>query len=290
MSAHTNGYAPHAPQSSPDREEEGPEELVDPTRLLSLNQWTGVRIRESTMASADDAAGIFDLYGTSRDSWAPSGHVAGERRASIGRVDGQASEHANANGNARVSRPSPLAGNAEAERGVEELVPPSPMSWSGPMEAMANREHRLSTGSSSFPSARVRDSMTPDITVTADCMPSKRDLRNSTHSSSTSATTPTHPSMSRLSPSPMQTAGPGMNAGAGASQVSFGSSQYPGEEADAFYVRSTCTSHFVPLFGLGNIADLFQTPGSKQKAFMAMGGTQAWSALEVDRAWASGRR
>jgi len=168
--------------------------------------------RESTVESADQAAGIFDLYGESglRDSWQSNGTGGTPQR----KISGE---------------------KGVPEGRIEQLTEPpgSPISWDGPMGAMNNvNGGRLSTSS-----------IAPPITVTPAATPEKRtfaEQRNSIFTSSSSSF-PMHPSINRLSPRHPQTETG--NSSASTSQISFaGSSQYPGEENDAFHVRSTCKS------------------------------------------------
>jgi hypothetical protein len=228
---------------------------LDARAKLGLSDRRG--IRESTVESADDAAGIFDLYGTSRESWAPS---HGGRVSSDSLHRGVQALERN---EGSVHEPSPVdqnhLGKVERVQAMEELAPPSPMSWAGPMEAISNGDRRYSAASNlsqsqGYGAGGRRTTLTPDITVTPELDSSRRNrdlrFRDSTISDSTSTTTanttPTRlsPSVSRLSPATRHASGVGVgvggNARAGTSQASFGSSQYPGEEADAFHVRSTC--------------------------------------------------
>ena len=162
--------------------------------------------RESTVESAVQAEGIIDLYGSSspRDSW-PSADPADTSHRRI------------------------TAGKGV----VEELAEPpgSPASWDGPIAALNN-------GFMSRPSS---SSTAPPITVTAPGTPEKGKFpsqRNSSFASSAPAS-PTYPSIARLSPHHAQARTE--NSSASTSQISVaGSFQYPGEENDAFRVRSTC--------------------------------------------------
>lgn len=159
------------------------------------------RRRESTLDSVDQAEGIFDLYERDRDSW-------------------------------RVP-----SGTAEQSNVQEELADPtSPVSWEGPMSALALPANGSRRSSMNPP---------PGITVTPDktLWPGRDNHRDSSLSASTSTSTsfpnsPTRKSMNGLSPA-LRVVG---NGSASTSQVSVAaSSQYPGEEDDAFHVRSTCT-------------------------------------------------
>lgn len=228
---------------------------LDARAKLGLSDRRG--IRESTVESADDAAGIFDLYGTSRESWVPS---QGVRNSSDSLQRGsQALERNEGSGHEPFLADETHLRKVERAQAMEELAPPSPMSWAGPMEAISNGDKRYSAASNlsqsqGYGAGGRRTTLTPDITVTPeldlDSSRRNRDLRfrDSTISDSTSTTTanttPTRlsPSVSRLSPATRHASGVGVggNTGAGTSQASFGSSQYPGEEADAFHVRSTC--------------------------------------------------
>lgn len=165
---------------------------------------------QSTFESADQAEGIFDLYGGARDSWQSNGpsHTPAE----------PVSQH--------------VIGNGQIEEHVEP--PKSPASWTGPVAALNDEGAQ---------SRRV-SSIAPPITVTAANTPERQrsfadHTRDSTFTSLNS-NSPTHPSIRRLSP---RQNGTSTNTSASTSQVSIaGSSQYPGEENDAFHVRSTCES------------------------------------------------
>lgn len=162
------------------------------------------RRRESTQDSVDQAEGIFDLYERDRDSW-------------------------------RAAPP-----HATKENGQEELADPaSPVSWEGPMSALARPIGNGSRRSSINPPPNIL--ITPDKTHLAG-RNSHRDssMSVSTSTSTSLAASPTHPSMSRLTPRHSISA----NGSASTSRVSIAaSSQYPGEDNDAFHVRSTCQLH-----------------------------------------------
>lgn len=177
------------------------DDLTDGARHLSLERPLAPRIkRQSTVESAAQAGGIFDLYGSGRDSW------RGESTPQ--------------------TSPNQASGGYREDGPMEELNSP------GPETTLANGNSRLSSTSTA---------VAPPITVTGPNTPERlADQRSSTFTSlSSNACSPTHPSISRLSP---RRPGTGSSS-ASTSQVSIsGSSQYPGEENDAFHVRSTCMS------------------------------------------------
>ena len=213
------------------------------------------RPRDSTYESAHDAAGIFSLYGDPRDSLL--GRPASQGPSSAPRT--------------------PIVPQDPAEETMEELHEPpvSPGIWEGPMQALqrssvGSRESKRDSSMSLAPPIHVSEH--PDV-------PNQRGLTNGTDvagangegqagqrasmlSNSTSSTTPpVHRNIARLSPAkPRVSNGSSLTSGSGSasvsssavpsrspsqSQISFaGSSQYPGEEADAFHIRSTCASFF----------------------------------------------
>lgn len=196
------------------------------------NEMTERGPRESTFESADQAAGIYSLYGDSlagdvnRESW----------RSSVGSI-GQAP----ANGRVGPSSgPRTPLRNSFTQDHAEGM---------GTMEQLGTEYDDLGLGERSGPNGVARESMgsestqilTPEIKIT----PSKTNGLNEHDRRSTlsAATTPTHPSVSRLSPRhPLGGSTTSATSSASTSVLSYaGSSQYPGEEEDAFRVRSTCT-------------------------------------------------
>lgn len=193
--------------------------------------------RESYVESADDAAGIFSLYGEDTDGDQRDGWVAREESTT------------NTPPHERMEQLGEAAGLGTAP------------SWEGPFSALSN-QHRLSAPSDqnhiAVPAPGIK--VTPDHSTLH--TPEKRQpissarnstltssARNSTFTSSTSGS-PTHPSIARLSPRVTQRGGSAdtsftsATSGSG-SQISIaGSCQYPGEEDDAFHVRSTCEYKF----------------------------------------------
>lgn len=220
--------------------------------------------RQSTLESADQAAGIFSLYGdpNARDSWQSSGsqgdsdqgvaydpHEGSHSQHVAGPSDGYVEESSNGYRNSTL-RESMVAGEESRDHptaGQETIVEPmSPQSWDGPMSEL-NGGSRFAAAQQQLPQLKA-----PNITVTPE-KKSRNSLnpssnRNSMLGSTTSsaATTPTHRSVQRLSPHPLgssvnSVASSNGSIGQNGSQASVaGSSQYPGEEADAFHVRSTC--------------------------------------------------
>lgn len=197
------------------------EDLINGARQLTLEHPASRRnLRKSTLDSAEDAKGIFDLYGGGRDSWrsdelesGPSArglkHSAPDERMDKGQMEelaGSPASLANRNGQLPVST-----------RGHEE-------------------EHEAGFESSGI---------APPITVTAANTPERvpfAEKRNSTFTS-VSSVSPTHPSIAKISPRLPRSS----NTSARTSQMDIaGSSQYPGEDDDAFHVRSTCESQSAP--------------------------------------------
>ncbi|KAL7423424.1 hypothetical protein Q5752_001004 [Cryptotrichosporon argae] len=266
--------------------------------------------RASTVESADDAAGIFDLYG--RDSWVSSASTAvptprasllvpavhavvgphkqvranGARGVDASGLATRGGEtHVNGNGNGHARRD----GGAEEE--LRSPLPSSPgselsSSWEGPMESLTlarsvsgerdpdpepepdGRQpptaplsrHGSARGAdgAALGSRRASAGAPPAVTVTPsrpaaiETPPHASPAGSRRHTgqaqgqgqgqhdgsvpastNSSAASSPAHPAASRLSPRPS-------GGAASASQVSIAaSSQYPGEDADAFHVRST---------------------------------------------------
>ena len=185
--------------------------------------------RESTIDSAGQAEGIFDLYERDRDSWmekgpSPAIHPLAMTRTVLDGIDGGT--------------------NGVREELAKGAQPPdSPASWEGPMAAFNVEQRQRKSSGVCVP--------TPPITLTPDISPVKKKVnqhqnrhhpRNSALASSTSTAgslgpSASHPSISRLSPYLPDASGSSANN----SQISIAeSSQYPGEDNDAFHVRSTC--------------------------------------------------
>jgi hypothetical protein len=184
--------------------------------------------RESTFESADQAAGIYSLYGGDgvRDSWRSSVGSNGQ-----GATNGQIGP---SGGPRTPLRNSFTQDDADAMGAMEQLGPEYDDRGLGDLSGL-NGAPRASLGSES------PHVPTPDIRIT----PSKSNGHNEHDRRSTlsAATTPTHPSVSRLSPRhPLGGSTTSATSSASTSVISHaGSSQYPGEEEDAFRVRSTCT-------------------------------------------------
>lgn len=188
------------------------------------------RPRESTLESADQAAGIFSLYGDGvRDSWRSS-VTPGEENEPRPTVD-------TGTGNSRSAPRTPLRNSytSNDHESLEELD----NEGNGPGLGVSRLRDpskgfsRSSTGSGS------QLVSTPDIKIT----PSKSNgYEHDRVSSLSTSTTPTHQNVSRLSPRhPLGGSTTSASSSASTSNISFaGSSQYPGEEEDAFHVRSTC--------------------------------------------------
>lgn len=212
------------------------------------------RRRESTQDSADQAEGIFDLYERDRDSWVPQGRDSGHEEPIVEREE------------ARYSVPAAVEVENKEDL-VEPTSPKSQRSWDGPFSALA----QPSPTAPAFPPTATTDpahvnggdpghlsrrssgranGAVPSIIRTPDKSLQTRFVRqdrDSTLSTSTSTSTNFAPSPT---PSPAhgirRTSGRYASAGGPAtmSQVSVAaSSQYPGEDNDAFHVRSTCECH-----------------------------------------------
>lgn len=246
--------------------------IVAPARHLSLEPplpaFNAKRTaRQSTLESADQAAGIFSLYGGGRESLYsdPDDHIAqGSNGDDVGRG------HEDVTVQPRPYRNPTLGGSSIASPGssrgptgsgqVEELLvdQTSPQSWDGPMSELNGGIPASTASLYSNRDSQVQPSPTPDIRITPDKEGANHRNRHSMIDSASSsvATTPTHRSVQRLSAAhPLgsrvssNTSASG-SIGPNGSQVSVaGSVQYPGEEADAFHVRSTCMchSHFVAI-------------------------------------------
>lgn len=270
--------------------------------------------RESTVASADQAGDIFDLYERERDSWQSGGHVNGS-----GGVGTTAMGQRKLSGIGEGPTPGATNGIATAALGAIDLEQPnfsnghtygqqahvdhdlqedladpqspSAESWTGPMAALASTSDPRSSMILNDGSDRQYRLSTPPITITPDTSPMPKSALHvdhrrlssgngtsegerhsrystlSTNSTSTSASVSVNSSPTKLSTttgvmndtrklSPMHqsllnrgrissgtsgTTGTGTSNSTNASQVSIAaSSQYPGEDNDAFHVRSTC--------------------------------------------------
>lgn len=213
-------------------------------------QVPGPNPRDSTYESAHDAAGIFSLYGDPRDSL-------------LGRPASQGPS---------TAPTTPMIPQDSAGEAIEELHEPpvSPGLWEGPMSALQRSSVELGASKrdssiSVAPPIHVSEHTdrlshnggTHGSNVMAVNGEGQEEHRSSVLSNSTSSTTPpVHRDIARLSPAkPRVSNGSSLTNGSGSasasssavpsrspsqSQVSFaGSSQYPGEEADAFHIRST---------------------------------------------------
>jgi hypothetical protein len=182
--------------------------------------------RASTLDSAVQAEGIFDLYG--EEGSEPSAR------------------------NSQYLEQEVVVPHPDYHNNVEILDSPgSPASWSGPFSALRSSRHTsllsppdtINANDTHTPQQQSQTLTIPQLTLT----PDKNHLRESTltsYSTSTSISvspSPTHPSISRLSPRLNRYVDRSRNG----STVSFGSAQYPGEEDDSFHVRSTCTFYFL---------------------------------------------
>lgn len=178
---------------------------------------SNTRPRQSTYESADQAAGIYSLYGDgTRDSWRSSGASGHQQGMGVGMVNGRSAPR------------TPLRNSITGEEMEELANDAEPSHGGGGVDRSSARSSTVAA--------------TPDIKIT----PSKTNgtARNSLGQR---VITPTHAhtntDVSRLSPARHPLGGSTTSAASSASmsQVSFaGSSQYPGEEEDAYHVRSTC--------------------------------------------------
>jgi hypothetical protein len=269
--------------------------------------------RDSTVASADQAGDIFDLYERERDSWQSGGRgngsggvgptAIGQRRLS---EIGEGPSPGETNGSTTtlggiddLGKPNFANGHAYGQQAhadhdlQEDLADPqspSAESWTGPMAALASTSDPRSSMILNNGSDRQYRLSTPPITITPDTSPMPKSALHvdhrrlsgngtsegerhsrystlSTNSTSTSASASVNSSPTKLSTttgvmndtrklSPMHqsllnrgripsgtsgTTGTGTSNSTNASQVSIAaSSQYPGEDNDAFHVRSTC--------------------------------------------------
>jgi len=178
---------------------------ITPSKVLPLGNVIGRSPRESTLESADQAAGIFSLYGEpSMDSW-------------LGDSSDQATQAP------RGSHPRTPLRNSITENELEEMDEEYPINGNG------GGLNGNGVGDGDLSRSSITSQPTPEIRLT----PVKRQDK-----------TGVHPNIARLSPSPRHPLGGSTTSNASsmsASRISSaGSSQYPGEEEDAFHVRSTC--------------------------------------------------
>jgi hypothetical protein len=181
---------------------------ITPQKGAQPGNGLGRSPRESTLESADQAAGIYSLYGepNARDSWlsAPD-EQSGGRIRQLG---------------------TPLR-NSVTENEKEEVDDVHPSNGNGRRpDGDENGDMSRSSTRSQIP--------TPEIRLT----PSKRPQDS----------VGVHTNVARLSPSPRHPLGGSTTSNTSSMSTSrissAGSSQYPGEEEDAFHVRSTCMSPF----------------------------------------------
>jgi hypothetical protein len=178
---------------------------ITPSKVMPLGNVIERSPRESTLESADQAAGIFSLYGEpSRDSWLSN-----------------SSDQATQTG--RGSHPRTPLRNSITENELEEMEENTTNGNAGGLNGNGFGDGDLSR------SSITSHAPTPEIRLT----PSKRQEQPGVH-----------PDIARLSPSPRHPLGGSTNSNTSSMSTSrissAGSSQYPGEEEDAFHVRSTC--------------------------------------------------
>jgi hypothetical protein len=178
---------------------------ITPSKVLPLGNVIGRSPRESTLESADQAAGIFSLYGEpSRDSW-----LSNSTDQPV---------HAGRSSHPRTPLRNSITGN-ELEEMDEEY----------PTNDIGESLNGNGVGDGDLSRSSINSQPTPEIRLT----PIKRQEQKGVH-----------PDIARLSPSPRHPLGGSTNSNASSMSTgrisSAGSSQYPGEEEDAFHVRSTC--------------------------------------------------
>jgi hypothetical protein len=179
---------------------------ITPSKVLPLGNVIGRSPRESTLESADQAAGIFSLYGEpSRDSWLSN---SSDQAAQAG----------------RSSHPRTPLRNSITENELEEMDEEHTTNGNG----VGLNGNGVGDGDLSR-SSITSQAPTPEIRLT----PIRRQDQKGVH-----------PDIARLSPSPRHPLGGSTNSNTSSMSTSrissAGSSQYPGEEEDAFHVRSTC--------------------------------------------------
>jgi hypothetical protein len=198
---------------------------------MAIDNHQGRSPRESTFESADVAAGIYSLYGDGvRDSLRGDG----------GAMPVSTNELENGHGTGSRSGPrTPLRtsiAEGEMENGEEHSSFDQHPLQNG--NTHMDRSNYSDISRSSTGTGSQLQSRTPEIRLT----PSK----GQNGQGHNSIDTPTHPSISRLSPRRPHPLGGSTTSTATTSSISTGrvssagSSQYPGEEEDAFHVRSTC--------------------------------------------------
>jgi hypothetical protein len=180
---------------------------ITPSTVLPLGNVIGRSPRESTLESADQAAGIFSLYGEpSRESW-------------LSKSTDQPVQPG------RSSHPRTPLRNSITENELEEMDEEHTTNGNG--EGLNGNGNGVGDGDISRSS--ITSQPTPEIRLT----PIKRQDQKGVH-----------PDIARLSPSPRHPLGGSTNSNTSSMSTgrisSAGSSQYPGEEEDAFHVRSTC--------------------------------------------------
>ena len=184
---------------------------ITPSKVLPLGNVIGRSPRESTLESADQAAGIFSLYGEpSRDSLLSN---STDQAAQAG----------------RSSHPRTPLRNSITENELEEMDEEHTTNGNGVgLNGNGVGDEDLSR------SSITSQAPTPEIRLT----PIKRQEQKGLHHD-----------IARLSPSPRHPLGGSTNSNTSSMSTSrissAGSSQYPGEEEDAFHVRSTCMSQHV---------------------------------------------
>jgi hypothetical protein len=180
---------------------------ITPSKVMPLGNVIGRSPRESTLESADQAAGIFSLYGEpSRDSWLSN---STDQPAQAG----------------RSSHPRTPLRNSITENELEEMDEEHTTNGNG------GSMNGNGVGDGDISRSSITSQPTPEIRLT----PIKRQEKAGVH-----------PDIARLSPSPRHPLGGSTNSNTSSMSTgrisSAGSSQYPGEEEDAFHVRSTCMS------------------------------------------------
>ena len=194
--------------------------------------------RESTLESADQAAGIYSLYGDgsgARDSWLGPSVTSDRDQGAMAR---------------RVSLPRTPLRNSITENELEEMEDQYTHQDEDGDGDRNGRDIDLSNGNISR-SSTTSQIPTPEIRLT----PSKRQ---------TSQDPAQHTNIARLSPSPRHPLGGSTTSNTSSMSTSrlssAGSSQYPGEEEDAFHVRSTCESCYL-ILGVADVRRAIRSYG-----------------------------
>lgn len=258
LPAPTNGVTELDFSRSDEDQIAGMSKQTDRMSLVPPRRLGDDRRRESTQDSVEQAEGIFDLYERDRDSW----------------VDQRASTHAShLTAPAGQENGQYTTGENSAEfqevLGEPPTSPASQRSWDGPFSALAQPSPDSTVQAPPTPARGLEgDSRrssglrmgngngidnVPPIIVTPDKTLQARFARRDRDSTMSTSTSTSASLALSLTPSPAhgrRIFGRNNSAtgSANTSQISVAaSSQYPGEENDAFHVRSTCESSLLLL-------------------------------------------